>query len=343
MMLANKNIVVVLGMARSGTSAIASGVNAIGVNFGKHLEKPNALWNPKGFWEDLDIVFKINRGVLYALRQDWFEVHQFEESWQQHESLANLKKSAKDILIDRFTDTDYFGFKDPRTAMTLPFWQDIFSQLALNESYVISLRNPLASAYSYQRVSGADLEVGLLMWIMHLMPAITHTHGKKRLMVNYDTLLAKPREELMRIKQKLALPDFASHHIDHYVEGFLDKKLQHFEYGLADLKSHAAAAIVPICYQMYDLFLKLARDDIAFESDAFKESWFGEIEPAFQAAKPAFRYINVLMKRHKAQERALRAIHKSIPWKLIYPLRIVDDWLRDRRREKREKRRLVRS
>ena len=49
-----KNVFIVLGVGRSGTSAIARGLKALGIDLGNML-RPAADANPKGFWEDAEI------------------------------------------------------------------------------------------------------------------------------------------------------------------------------------------------------------------------------------------------------------------------------------------------
>jgi hypothetical protein len=66
----HRRIVVVLGMHRSGTSAIARGVKALGVDLGTRLMAPAAGNNDRGFWEDVDIS-RLNGRVLAALGCDW--------------------------------------------------------------------------------------------------------------------------------------------------------------------------------------------------------------------------------------------------------------------------------
>src|SRR5579862_2296745 len=188
-----KNIYVVLGMARSGTSAIARGLQALGIELGAHLTRGDAAWNAKGFYEDTDIVYSINRSVLEALNYSWLSATQIEQQYQQSDALNHLKTAATHLLQKRIGKSEHYGFKDPRTSLILPFWQSIFQQLELDDHYVIALRNPLASAYSYQKVSGVDIEEGLMLWLMHLIPAIDGTHGKKRVLVSYDLMLQNPR------------------------------------------------------------------------------------------------------------------------------------------------------
>src|SRR5688572_10525788 len=68
-----KNIFVILGVARSGTSVITRALKALGVDLGKKLTQPGK-WNPTGFWEDNDIVYQINQKLLNQLQFRWDSV-----------------------------------------------------------------------------------------------------------------------------------------------------------------------------------------------------------------------------------------------------------------------------
>ena len=336
-----KQVIVILGMARSGTSAIARGLKALGVSLGDKLTPASDRWNPKGFFEDTDIVYKINRGALYALDHPWMSVNLVEKLKQGTGSLQDLKLSAVSLLKQRIANTQYWGFKDPRTAKLIPFWQEVFATLGVEDSYVIALRNPLSSAHSYQHLSGCDLEEALLLWLMHLIPAVEGTHGKTRVVVSYDMLLQDPHLQLGRVKLALDLPDLAeAAEIDAYAHEFLDKKLHHYEYNLEDLKSHPATAAAPLCVTVYELLQRLAKDEIKFEDPEFISAW-QDVREELNRVYPIYSYIDTLLKRNKQLERKIRTTHKSILWKMLYPLRLIDDALRSRRRRIREQKRLI--
>ena len=50
------DVVVVLGMHRSGTSALAKALELFGVDLGQNLTAPNEF-NPKGYFEDNELEF----------------------------------------------------------------------------------------------------------------------------------------------------------------------------------------------------------------------------------------------------------------------------------------------
>jgi hypothetical protein len=336
-----KNVYVVLGMPRSGTSAIARGLKALGVNLGEHLIPADSAWNAKGFWEDTDIVHNINRTALTILENQWADSSAAYQRLKNDPELAELRRIATQLLQRRMEPFLHWGFKDPRTSMLLPLWKEIFGSLDLTERYVIALRNPLSSAYSYQKVRGTDIEEGLLLWLMHLIPAIDETEGKMRVVVSYDAILQEPYNQLLRIHDQISMPvSLDAKEISEYCNEFLDKRLHHHEYSNEDLKSHPASAVFPLCQRTYTLLQKLTRDEITFDSEEFMRGW-QSIKEEFIFMQPLYRYVEVLLNQRKALARENRKRTKSFPWRLIYPLRFIDDKLRNMRKKASKKRKVT--
>src|SRR3990167_5149860 len=174
-----KNVFVVLGMSRSGTSAIARSLAAMGVDLGNRLLEGDSR-NPKGFYEDSDILYKINRGVSAAIDYHWIDFGDNEKQIENNPALRDYKNYAVGLLCERFINSLNWGFKDPRTVTILPFWQSVFKALNVNEHYILAVRNPLASAVSNQKFAKTDMEAGLLLWIKILKQMIDGTENKKR-------------------------------------------------------------------------------------------------------------------------------------------------------------------
>jgi hypothetical protein len=327
-----KNVYVVLGMPRSGTSAVTRGLKALGIDLGKTLTPAHHEWNPKGYFEDTDIVYKINRRLIAMLDAGTINEYMIENQPGDHEALLQVRNNAAHLLQKRVEKTQHWAFKDPRTSKTIYFWRPIFEALNLNDQYVITLRNPLASAYSFKKYINMDVEEGMIAWLMHLIPAIDGTFGKNRVIVSYEAMLENPRLQLDRIRSNLVFPLVPNpRDIDIYATEFLDKKLRHHEFSDGDLKSHPTALVAPLCADVFALLSRLAKDELTFHSQEFQTAW-QQIKADFATAQPMYQYVDNLIKRRKAPERNMRIIHKSIPWKFIYPLRFIDDLLRARRR-----------
>ncbi len=340
-----KNIFVILGVARSGTSAITRGLKALGIDLGDKINKGSSQskWNAKGFWEDTDIVYKINGEAFTTLGFASYGIQVLEPTLQTSDKLHTVKHSAIQLLNQRFATTDYWGFKDPSTVKLLAFWQAIFNELHIQDNYIIALRNPLASAQSYKKLTGSELEIGLLLWLMHLFPAVEETQGKNRVIVSYDLLMQDPNKQLNRIKRELniTLPvDPTELHA--YTHDFLDKKLHRHEYTLDDLKSHPATRVTPLCVEAYELFMKVANDEITFNDAKFK-SRFQELQHELQKIYPIYCYIDTLLKENTQLKKSLKHIHKSVLWKMLYPLRMIDNMLRSKRHKLRAKKRVLKA
>ncbi len=339
-----KNIFVILGVARSGTSAIARGLKALGIDLGEKMNLGgNQKWNAKGFWEDTDIVYKINGQAFKTMDFLPYGIQVAERSLQTSDKLADVKQSAIALLKQRFANTQHWGFKDPSTVKLLGFWQSIFTELNIQEHYIIALRNPLESAHSYQKLTGSELEIGLLLWLMHLLPAVQETQNKNRIMVSYDLLMQDPNKQLARIKRELniTLPSDAAE-IDAYTNQFLDKKLHRHEYTLDDLKTHPVTLVAPLCLQAYEFFMKLADDKISFQDLEFNSDW-QMIQSELKKIYPVYCYIDTLLKENIRLKKSLKEINKSILWKILYPFRMIDSALRSRRQKLRLEKRVLKA
>lgn len=335
------NVFVVLGMGRSGTSVIARALNVLGVDLGNNLHQADQR-NPKGFFEDLDILYKVNRGVMNELDCTLMEDNPFHDRLSEHhDELRHFKNYAIQLLRERFAKTEYWGFKDPSTVLLLPFWQSVFRSLNADDRYVIALRNPMASVYSNQEFNhGGDLEVQMLFWLYKLISAVDGTMGKKRVVVCYELMMMDPVKQLGRMHDSLDIPfELDAEKVDAYANDFLDKKLLHYDFTDDDFKKNRLVAIAPLCLKVYDILMRVAKDELEFDSYEFEIAW-QSIKEEYARMQPIYHYIGVLLKRNKEYEREIRYTGRSIFWKLLYPVRLLEDVYRMRRRLARNRKRL---
>jgi hypothetical protein len=86
--------------------------------------------------------------------------------------------------------------------------------------------------------------------------------------------------------------------------------------------------------------MKVASDELTFDSSEFIRAW-KTIKTEFENYYPVYCYIDTLLKRNKEAKIIIRNVQKSTLWKLLYPIRWVDDSLRKLRVKKRAKKRLL--
>jgi len=267
-LMSQKKIIVVLGMHRSGTSAITRALVAVGVSAGDNLLPPGAD-NPKGFWEDRDFVL-MNERILEALDASYDSLKLLPPGFECSPALAELFLEAVLLLRGKLDTCELLALKDPRTCRLLPFWQRVFDHLQLQVDYMIAVRNPLSVARSLQRRNGFFERKSHWLWLQHYVSAVMATQDAKRLFVDYDALLAQPDAQLRRLAEAFGLQgDQAAE--QEYIDTFLSSDLRHARYEARDLD---VSPLVPDAVRhAYELLMRNCEASGATELPAFGDAW----------------------------------------------------------------------
>src|ERR1041384_6938348 len=139
----NKRLIVVLGMHRSGTSAVTRGLQVMGVELGNKLMPPLKGNNDKGFWEDMDL-YSLHMEMISSLKRDCHFLTPIRPSDVDALRRYGYVDRAVELLRKKTADTQIFGLKDPRMANLLPFRKEVVAQSGLTVSYVLTVRHPLS-------------------------------------------------------------------------------------------------------------------------------------------------------------------------------------------------------
>lgn len=251
-------VVCVLGMHRAGTSALTRALAAIGVELGDNLFDGNRN-NPKGFFEDREIYF-LNEQLLSDIGHNWSSVSIIEKEELAGHKHRELFERATRILEGNSSRFPLWGFKDPRTARLLPFWQEAFESLGLQVAYVISLRDPLSVARSLESRNNFHHSWSNIMWLQHYLSAFRDTAGKTRLVVDYDLLISNPEAQVRRIADRanIALDRSHDEKIKEYGEVFLDRNLRHSSISIEEKRNQSSP--IPHLWEFYEWALEIAGD-----------------------------------------------------------------------------------
>ena len=263
----NNKLIVVLGMHRSGTSAITRGLQVMGVRLGNRLMPPLEGNNPKGFFEDIDLN-AMNIEMLSVIDSDWCHLAAIDSIDIQILRKQGYFLRASELLRQKVSGASVFGFKDPRVAKLLPFWKCVFSHCQINVSYVLALRNPLSVVKSLAKRDGIDAEQSYLLWLGHVITSLTGSAGDKRVIVDYDRLMRSPDQELMRIAKCTDL-EIDPTELQSYKSEFLDQGLRNSVYDVNDLLSDAACP--PLVREMYAVLLDVGSDKTQIEDPKFQK------------------------------------------------------------------------
>lgn len=186
----NRNIIVVIGSGRSGTSLTMQVLHALGMSVSKTLiAEPKS--NPLGHLEDAQI-YQIHHALMkeFNMEHNLMLPRNFMQSPLTQEAKQELKK----IVIKNVEETQtIWGVKDPRIALFFPVWIQIFQELKLNPKYILCVRNPshvVASTQKYYNWKEADSE---LFWLVRTIYSLFYTRANV-FIAHYEDWLSKAKE-----------------------------------------------------------------------------------------------------------------------------------------------------
>ena len=291
-----RTAVIVVGAGRSGTSVLTAGVGALGVDLGDQLKPGGIKKNPKGFFEDtelLDVNHRVHKA--FGLRASGANVRPVDKRAWQTVDLSRLQDEAVAIINRRFRSERPFGLKSGGLLRLMPFWNRVFEAANVAPRYVMALRNPLGVADSranletfrgYQEKS--DLE-----WLVQVLPYIDQLKGYPLAVVDYDLLMEDASRELHRIADQLDLnvDSEVEKTIGAYAEGFATKDLYHHRHTPEELKDREE--LNPLTTETYLWFRRLATDEISADDPKLWAA-LADLQERFEAMAPVLRYVDFL-------------------------------------------------
>ena len=200
---ARRQAVLVIGMHRSGTSALTRVINLHGAVLGSDLLEA-AADNRAGFWENEHVV-RLHERVLALLGMSWDDPGELPPAWQEKVREAGLFDELLALIQTQFGEAPLWAVKDPRLCRLLPLWLDALAQLDIEPKLVFALRHPAEVVGSLARRNGLSAATASMLWLRHLAEPEAASREVARCMVNYDALLADWRGTLAAITNKLQL------------------------------------------------------------------------------------------------------------------------------------------
>ena len=189
---------IVLGMHRSGTSAVARLLNMMGCYFaGEGLSNGYSVDNPKGYWERRDVI-ETNTQLLKSIDCDWDRVANFDLKRVTQDSLRKFNGQVQTLLLNLEANRPWF-IKDPRLCLTFPLWRRLLEMPIC----IVVHRNPIEIAKSLEKRNGYPLKYGLALWEKYLLRAVESSQGLRRLHVSYHALLRDPVQSVGRLFDQL--------------------------------------------------------------------------------------------------------------------------------------------
>ncbi|MBR0904569.1 hypothetical protein [Bradyrhizobium liaoningense] len=189
-----KTAIIVVGMHRSGTSAIARTFSLLGAALPTDLVGPNE-GNPFGHWEPQSIV-ELNDRILADAGSDVYSAIDARPDWLESPRIAGFVSEGARLLRASFNDDSLIVVKDPRVALLLPIWKKAFAEAGYRCAYVLPLRHPDSVAESLQRRHIRSIPYnawmqprGQMVWLRYTIASVIGTRSTIRCFLNYADLL----------------------------------------------------------------------------------------------------------------------------------------------------------
>ena len=193
--------IAITGMHRTGTSMVTralhdSGLHLLGAGADAFIDA--AEDNPEGFWENAAIV-ACNDDLLEATGGAWDNPPSLPPQGADDPRVAHLVDAAHEALAGLRElgqkELGTWGFKDPRTSLTAPFWMDLEPDL----QFMICVRHPIEVALSLKRRNQNSYSLGLSLWEKYYATLVETVPRERRLVTHYDAFFADPAGELGRL------------------------------------------------------------------------------------------------------------------------------------------------
>ena len=259
-----KKIILITGMHRTGTSAMAGCLFHSGFSFGDHDAKELQLSkkdNLKGHFESHDFV-RLSNNVLRSINTNWhftidpkfckelggsldckfdgnldYPVDDFNLTF--HKDFSEMVVDCKSTMDNHLKDTDILVIKDPRASIILPVY--IRSMIERNteyEMYIIDMkRNVIDISLSLNKRDGIPYDHGDVITEKYRTlldrykeQTIDHLNGKyiHFIDINYEDLVKNPIDTIKLIENKFDLNIIKNKKIKDKILDFIDPDLKHF-------------------------------------------------------------------------------------------------------------------
>jgi hypothetical protein len=234
-----KELILVVGVGRSGTSLLTGILGQLGV----HIPQPEVRaddTNPRGFGEPRWVVDFHTR----LLRQQRVTVNDARPSAWESAAAAGEDPAAyaalREWLGAQLAEAGAVVVKDPRTVWLLPLWMRCSADLGIAPSFVTMLRHPAETLASARKSYGTwQSEASrAAAWVNVALETERLTRDARRAFVRYEDLLGDWAGEVARVGERLelALLRDAGRSAFPQIDGFVDPSLHRNRVTWSDVK-----------------------------------------------------------------------------------------------------------
>ncbi|TDZ44371.1 sulfotransferase family protein [Mycobacteroides franklinii] len=220
-------ILFVMGMARSGTSAITRVLSLCGGALPAALAGANPA-NPRGYWEPRKAIV-LNERILHRNGSSRFDTTlrlQDEDAFDADERATCIGEIQ--AYLTTLPSAPVVIIKDPRINLLSDMWFEAARLSGFEVAATVAVRHPMEVIASVAAQAAASPEFSSALWLKFNLLAEARTRDVPRVFVGYTNLLEDWRREMKRISVTLGVN--LDNRDEVAIEDFLESDLRRQKY-----------------------------------------------------------------------------------------------------------------
>lgn len=231
-----RKAILVLGMHRSGTSALTRTLGLCGAALPKRQTHASFGNEDVNYWESRAIN-ALHEELVFSIGSSMNDRSDVPSAWYETLGSAYYRRRIISALDRDFGAAPLIVVKDPRLCRLVPLWLSAFDAIGIEPCVVLPVRNPIEVATSLQVRDGTLFTKALQLWLRHFVAAERDTRTVRRTIVAYTDLLKDWRGLVDKVGADLDIrwpdrsPEAASE-----IDRFLRTELRHHTFNAADVQ-----------------------------------------------------------------------------------------------------------
>lgn len=195
--------ILILGMHRSGTSALTRTLNLLGCALPDMLVGPSE-GNELGHWESASAV-TLNDEILASSGSSWDDWGPINDDWKSSGLRSGTLERIKNLITDHAALGPLFVLKDPRLCRSADLWLEGMDATGVEARVILMLRHPNEVAASLEHRDLMNPNYAQLLWLRYVLDSERFSRGRPRVICCYDQLLHDWRTVIASIRSTLNL------------------------------------------------------------------------------------------------------------------------------------------
>lgn len=222
----SRTCVLVLGMHRSGTSAITRVLNLMGAELPQNIMGPG-IGNEAGHWEPENLVL-LHDQLLSELDSTWDDWQSIDLNKLTKERYLYYKNRLQTQINEEYKEAKLFVLKDPRICKILPLYKEILEEINVEIKVVAQFRNPIDVMGSLQTRDEMLASDASLLWLQYVLNSEKNCRDLERVFIKYDDVINDWRACYQTITNYLDVDwPYQRDEIENQVDKFISPKHRH--------------------------------------------------------------------------------------------------------------------